>query len=160
MQTIVENNEIVVCPTPNLYDAFQISHKQLIRILRHCPFSPYFARSADQLNRRSLTKKLALQQVVRLICSTHMLSRMAVIDERQSLSEYSSKPDLQNLKNSVIRVERQLPEEQVRVANQNTLGSAAKPILESLSQQEVERPTLRIIEEENKEESKEESKEK
>lgn len=84
-----------------------------------------------------------------------MLSRMAVIDERQSLSEYSSRPDLQNLKNSVIRVERQLPEEQVRVANQNTLGSAAEPILESLSQQEVERPTPRIIEEENKEESKE-----
>lgn len=85
---------------------------------------------------------------------------MAVIDERQSLSEYSTKPDLQNLKNSVIRVESQLSEEQVRVANQNTLSSAAEPILESLSQQEVERPTLRIIEEENKEESKEESKEK
>ena len=85
---------------------------------------------------------------------------MAVIDERQSLSEYSTKPDLQNLKNSVIRVESQLSEEQVRVANQNTLSSAAEPILESLSQQEVERPTLRIIEEENLEESKEESKEK
>ena len=78
---------MVIVPPPNLKDAIKASHKNLIRVLRHCPLSRLFATNINQLNCMLMPKKAALNEVLKIVMHAEGLMKMPEIEELNAADE-------------------------------------------------------------------------
>ena len=89
ISAIMKNGIITIRPPPPLGSVSRMSHNQIIKILRQCPFSPYFAMDNWQFSRDSISKHSARKEVFKMITSTNKLCSMPAIIERSSIEEMS-----------------------------------------------------------------------
>jgi len=86
----MRNGKLVVVELPNFGEAMNMSHKNLIFILRYCPLSNFFGVTKEILNMQNLPLTKARKYVLELSLKKYPGQHLPIIEEKGSHSEGGS----------------------------------------------------------------------